>query len=452
VPSLAADHVTVHVLDRRVVARHYVLPEQMPGGPLHQLRLYPRPEAVPAQVAVRLETGWEVLGCAESAEQEPLPAGGAPDAPRGLILDLDREPAGALAGGASAEASANLLRVRHGESTGATLGSGDAARAGQRMTSPDAPVAYDLDPAGTPVPSQVLRVDGLAWEERETLYGAGPAQAYAARLGPDGAVTAVFGDGVQGARLPTGRGNVAATYRVGGGAAGEVESEAIDALLGSVRGVKAVRGAGPTAGGADQDDEARVRALAPRRARAFGRAVSAQDLVDLALGYPGVSHAAAWHGAGPPDHACGRPGLHLAFARASSAGPREPLPEEVASLAAYLDARRDATVPLCVAAGVVTPLGIAAALAVDPRRDPPAVAAAAAAALLDPAGPLAPEARSLGQPLDASDLVAVIHGAEGVVGVVSLDLPGAGGLGRRAAERWELLVLGEPGLSAEPAS
>ena len=452
IPSLDATHVTVHVLDRRVVARHYVLPADAPGAAVPQLRLHPRPAAVPPRVALRLAGGWEVFACVESAEQEELPAGGAGgSAPGGLIVDLDRAPSGALGDGASAEASANLLRVRHGATTQATLGSGDAPRAGQRMTTPDAPIAYDLDEAGAPVPTMILRVAGVQWPEVPSLYGAGPAEVHAVRLGPDGSVTVAFGDGDQGARLPTGRGNVAATYRVGGGTAGEVESEAIDALLGSVRGVKRVSGAGPTSGGADQDDEGRIRSLAPRRARAFGRAVSAQDLVDLALGYPGVTHAAAWHGAGPPGHPCGATGLHLAVTRASAAGPRAPLAEEVASLAAYLDARRDATVPLCVCAGVVTAVAVTASLAVDPRRDAAAVAAAAATALLDPLGPLAPAARALGEPLDRSDLLAVIHGAEGVVGVAALDLPGAGELGRRAAERWELLVLGAPAVTGAAA-
>ena len=164
-----------------------------------------------------------------------------------------------------------------------------------------------------------------------------------------------------------------------------------------------------------------------------------------------MTHAAAWHGAGPPGHPCGATGLHLAVTRASAAGPRAPLAEEVASLAAYLDARRDATVPLCVCAGVVTAVAVTASLAVDPRRDAAAVAAAAATALLDPLGPLAPAARALGEPLDRSDLLAVIHGAEGVVGVAALDLPGAGELGRRAAERWELLVLGAPAVTGAAA-
>jgi hypothetical protein len=207
--------------------------------------------------------------------------------------------------------------------------------------------------------------------------------------------------------------------------------------------VKKVLGAGPTSGGADQDDERRLRTLAPARARAFGRAVSVEDLVDLSLGYPGVTHAAAWQGSGPPGCACGGSALHLAFVRDGTAGPRPPLSPEIDALAGFLDARRDATVPLCVCAGTVTAIAITAVLAVDPRLDPTAVAAAAGAALLDPEVSLAPSARSLGQALDRSDVFQVLHGVTGIVGVASLDVPGASAeLGRRSAERYELLVLG----------
>jgi predicted phage baseplate assembly protein len=341
----------------------------------------------------------------------------------------------------SGPASGNLVRVRHGASAGAALGGGDAARAGQRFTTPDAPIASDLDDAGTPVSSLELTVDGLGWAERASLYGTGSEGVYVTRLGTDGALTLEFGDGERGARLPTGRNNVAATYRVGGGTVGEVESGAIETLLGSIRGVKRISGAGPTTGGADQDDERDLRRLVPTRARAFDRAVSIEDLADLSLGYPGVSHATAWSGQGPPGCACGSSGLHVAVLRFGTSGPRAPEGAELGQLAAYLDARRDISIPLCVCGGIVTTLVVTAAVAVDPRQEPASVSSSAQALLLDPDGPLAARDRLLGQALDRSDVYSVLHGVSGVVGATSLDVPGAGELGRRAAERYELLVL-----------
>ncbi len=434
---------TVYVLDRRVPATHYVFPPSSSPGPT-RLRLFPAPDPPPPRVAVETELGgettWETFACVPSppTAQEPK---GAADVARGLAVDLvDGPVSGAIT---RARASGNLVRVRHGATTNAVLGNGDAALARQRFTLPDSPIAYDLDPDGNPIPSQVLRVDGLKWDELPSLYSAGPAEAFAVRLDEQGGVTDEFGDGDQGTRLPTGRGNVTSTYRIGGGTVGEVPAGAISALLGSVRGVKKVRGAGPTAGGADQDDARDLRRLAPTRARAFGRAVSLEDLADLALGFPGVSHAASWIGAGPPGCACGGSGIHIAFLRAG-ANPRPPLGQEVKALAGFLDARRDATVPVCVCPATVTSLAVQATLAADPRREAPVVAAAALTALLDPDGPLSPLERVLGQPLDRSDVVAVLHSTVGVVGVSSLTLPGAGGdLGRHPAERFELLVVDE---------
>jgi hypothetical protein len=430
--------ITVYVLDRRVVARHYVFPDHDPGTSPPQLRLYPRPSESPPRVAVasssQPDADWEVYDCTPAALQETDDEG----EPSGLIVDLPNGAPEQLTG--LLPASANLLRVHHGKTASVVLGSGDASHAGQELTTPDSPIAYDLDDTGKPVPSMLVRVDGLEWDEAPTLYGAGPADVFSVRRAPTGAETLVFGDGVEGARLPTGRGNVTATYRVGGGREGEVESGAITTLLGSIRGVKKVKGAGPTEGGADQDAESDLRRLAPTRARAFGRVVSAEDLVDLALGYPGVTHAATWNGQGPPGCTCGS-GLHLALIRGGTSGPRPPLPAEVGQLSSYLDSVRDAAVPLCVCAGIVTAPTLTAVLATDPRRDTATVVAAATAALADPDGPLGPAQRVLGQPLDRSDVFAAIHEVTGVVGVASLDLPGADSeLGRLAAKPYELLV------------
>jgi hypothetical protein len=432
---------TVYVVDRRVLARHYEFPDVATGATAAQLRLHPHPELSPDRIAVQTSVdgtlNWEVLACRDAVVQETADDGAA----AGLIVDLvDGPPQGELV---QAPASANLALVRHGTTASAVLGGGDATQAGQRFVLPDSPIAYDVDALGSLVPTLEVSVDGLRWGEVPSLYGAGPAEVFVVGLDADGGLTVEFGDGEQGARLPTRR-SVLSSYRVGGGTAGEVESGAITSLLGSVVGVKKVEGAGATSGGSDQDDERELRALAPARARAFGRAVSLEDLVDLSRGYPGVTHAAAWTGAGPPGCACGSSGLHLAFLRAGTAGPRAPDSNEIAALAGFLDARRDATVPLCVSAAALTSPAVQlnVVLAVDPRRDAAEVVAAAAAALVDPDGPLAPLNRALGQPLDRSDVFAVLQAVTGVVGVTSLLVPGAGAeVDRRSAARFELIVL-----------
>jgi hypothetical protein len=430
------DALTLYVLGKPFPARHLDAPASKPS--VAQMRLYPGPAVVPDHLAVETvhgatgETEWEVFACTQAAQQEV--SGRSAGDP--LVVDLDRLPEGDVT---RSPASGNLFGVRHGASTRAVLGSGDATQPGQRMPLRDAPVAYDLDPAGAPVSTLELRVDGIRWDEKPSLYAAAPDAVYVTRLQADGGLEVQFGDGAHGARPSTGRNNVTAGYRVGGGTVGEVESGAIGALLGRVRGVKKVSGAGPTSGGADQDDERRLRELAPARVRALDRVVSLEDAVDLALGYPGVTHAGGWQGAGPS----GGSGMQLAFARAGTAGVRAPLAEEVAALSEYLDARRDTTTPLTVSPATVTRLALAVKLAVDPARAPGTVAAGAAAALSDPSGPMSERVRALGQALDPSDLYGVLHGIPGVVGVISLSLDGVGLVSatRRTAERFELLLL-----------
>lgn len=458
VPALAGTGpITAYVVERRIAACHYTIPTEVTGTPA-RLRLYPAPADfdAPPRVAVRSTPGggpvWQVFGCAKSADQKEAAADG--DAPRGLTVDLtDGRPAGPVD---RQPASGNVVRVRHGASARSTLGSGDATRAGQVMTVPKSPVAYDIAADGTPSSTLRLRIDGTEWTGVASLYDAGAADVYATTLEPTGAVDVRFGDGKDGNRLPTGRNNVTATYRVGGGTAGEVPSGAIDSLIGSIRGVRGVGGVGPTTGGADQDDEARLRALAPTRARAFGRAVSAGDLADLAAGFPGVSHAVAWHGAGPAGCACGRGGLHVAFVRTSTTGPRPPVAAEIKDVSDYLDARRDTSVPLCVAGGVVSPVHVAVDVVRDPRLAAGTVAAGVRAALRSATGALAPPNRALGAPLDRSDVVAVVHAVAGVVGVPALTLsggtpPAASGaaVGRLLARRYELLIVGADSTATE---
>src|SRR5207253_593631 len=63
-------------------------------------------------------------------------------------------------------------------------------------------------------------VDGLRWTEVPSFYGAAPdSQVYIVRQRDDGASVVTFGDGERGARLPSGVGNVVATYRFGAGEA-----------------------------------------------------------------------------------------------------------------------------------------------------------------------------------------------------------------------------------------
>lgn len=429
--SLQDPGVQVALVDERVVAQHYELPPLAAG--VQRLRVHPRPAAVPERLAVQTSAGWEMTTCSLDVEDTPSDSGG-------MLLVLGAPFTGTAT---SAPATANLVPVHHGttKSEPLTLQGGTTVVAG--------PVAGDVDPTGAVRNSLVVRVDGVEFEEVASLYGRGPGErVFTSKLAADGRLVLQFGDGVVGAAP---RGAVSAHWRVGGGLAGELDANRIDTLLGSVRGVRKVAGVGWTTGAADQEQPAQLRQAAAGRVRALDRVVSATDLADLALTVPGTSHAAAWHGAGPAGCPCGRVGLHLAFLRLTAAGVRAALDAERSAMAGYLDARRDTTVALCVCSGVASPVAVTMTVAPDPRRDPTVVRGAVAAALSDPRGPLAPVPRRMGVPLDASDVVTVVHGVAGVLGVSSLEIgqglrPASAGelaIGRSPAERYEVLSVGD---------
>ena len=65
----------------------------------------------------------------------------------------------------------------------------------------------------------------MTWQEVPALFGEAPgARVFTLRRTDAGDTNVIFGDGVQGSRLPTGAGNVLATYRTGIGPDGEVDA------------------------------------------------------------------------------------------------------------------------------------------------------------------------------------------------------------------------------------
>jgi hypothetical protein len=159
--------------------------------------------------------------------------------------------------------------------------------ANQSFTLPTSPVILS-----TLVVIVQLPAGAAAWSAVPSLLGAGPTDAvYAVSTDDAGTVTVAFGDGVNGMVPPTAV-TISASYRVGGGAFGNLASGAITDLADVVTGVT-VASSSATAGGADPESIASVRANAPRAWRTQQRAVTLQDFADAALAIPAVYKASA---------------------------------------------------------------------------------------------------------------------------------------------------------------
>ena len=196
---------------------------------------------------------------------------------------------------------ANVARATHGETREEVLGSGDAAQPFQQFALREAPLTYT--PATTPsggCSTLQMRVNEILWDETDTLDGK-PAQAhlFTTQEGPDGKPLVHFGDGVTGARLPSGVENISAAYRVGLGAAGNLQAHQLRVLLSGLLGVNAVHNPQPAVGGVDPEAVSAARSNAPYTALTLGRLVSLRDYEDFARAFGGVGKARAtwqWNG------------------------------------------------------------------------------------------------------------------------------------------------------------
>ena len=124
----------------------------------------------------------------------------------------------------STSVNANVALADHGQSVSEILGSGNASTANQKFTLKQTPLTYIQAPTPTGRQSTLqVQVDGVSWTGVPSLFEKDPSQQVFATLDQlDGSARIIFGDGIEGATLPTGQNNIRATYRVGSGSAGNV--------------------------------------------------------------------------------------------------------------------------------------------------------------------------------------------------------------------------------------
>lgn len=109
----------------------------------------------------------------------------------------------------------------------------------------------------------------------------------------NGKASVVFGDGTYGKRPPVGANNIRATYRVGGGVAGNVAPNTIVKSLAQIPGLQSVTNPLPAAGGMDAESLNHAIQFAPLAFRSGGRAVTINDYIALAQKAGGVAKVKA---------------------------------------------------------------------------------------------------------------------------------------------------------------
>ena len=311
---------------------------------------------------------------------------------------------------ASAVVYGNVAKATHGETVKQVLGDGDARQPFQAFPLRRGPVTYvqSDDPSGGKSTLEVA-VNGVDWHEVASQYDAAPTDhTFLTAINPDGTDVVRFGDGVDGARVPSGSQNVVATYRVGLGTTGNLDPQAISQLLDRPLGLKAATNPIPATGGVDPETSDHARASMPLPMRTLGRVVSIDDYADFALASGGI---------GAADAAV----LNLASGRTvvvTVAGPDgATVPDtKLAHLTAAIANYGNPFVPVVVLPHRAAEFRLALKVVVDPDRSPADVLAAVETALRAAFGA---GARSLGQPVFRSGVIGV---AAAVAGVVAVDL------------------------------
>ncbi|MFB6891295.1 putative baseplate assembly protein [Kitasatospora sp. NPDC056327] len=331
----------------------------------------------------------------------------------------------------------NVVRATQGATRDEAIGSGDAGLPGQRFTLWQSPLTWLAadTPAGARSTLEV-RVDGVLWHEVDSLAGRGAGErVYVTATASDGRTTVVFGDGVHGARLPTGRENVRARYRIGIGTSGNVGAGRITQLTTRPLGVSAVVNPLPATGGAGPDGPGLARQTVPLAVTALDRLVSVPDYEDFTRARAGIGRASAVR---LPDGA--REVVHVTVAGVDDI-PLTDGSELIRTLRAALTAHGDPRLPVLVAVREPVLLIVAANVRVDPDHSWDVVEPALRRALL---GRLGFAGRRLGQSAHLSEVLAV---AQAVPGVDRVDVDAFTGVpGGITPEGLERL----PGLLARP--
>lgn len=189
----------------------------------------------------------------------------------------------------------NVVKATHGETRNETLGSGDGAKPLQRFDLKQAPLTRLPAPTAAGAESTLrVYVNDVQWHEATGFLGQAPTdRIYSVQTDELGKTSVQFGNGREGARLPTGFGNVHAVYRSGIGRPGNASPNQITQLATRPLGVTEVTNPLRASGGADAESREQVRRNAPLAVKSLDRLVSTPDYADFARTFAGIGKADA---------------------------------------------------------------------------------------------------------------------------------------------------------------
>lgn len=306
--------------------------------------------------------------------------------------------------------NANVAPATHGETVQTVLGNGDGAQAYQAFTLKKPPLTFtSADTASGREATLTVRVNNVLWSETRGFFGLQPdSENYLVRIEDDSTTRVIFGDGQQGARLPTGLENVTATYRSGIGLVGEVAAGSLSLIKTRPLGIRSVVNPVAASGAEDPERLDKARENAPLTVLTLDRIVSRQDYEDFARAFAGIGKAQAiaiWDGF--------RKQVHITIA-AANGQPIANNSKTYQNLKQAIADLRDPGPPFLLDSFTPRTFNLKGTLQLDDRYLPERVLTAVSTALLEE---FSFAQREFGQGVSAAEVITLIQGIEGIIAV-----------------------------------
>jgi predicted phage baseplate assembly protein len=304
--------------------------------------------------------------------------------------------------------NANVVLATDGQTVNEILGSGDSTNPALQFTLKQSPLTYLSSSAGLGVVSTLqVWVNNLEWNEVGNFLDSGPSdRVFVTVMNEDQSVTIQFGDGVAGARTPTGQMNIRAVYRKGIGLPGMVQAGQLTQPLDRPQGLKSATNPSPAGGASDPDTAATARSSAPLNVLTLGRVVSLDDYQNYALVFGGILKALAtwtWFN-----------GVRGVFLTASGPGGAVLGPPTTTDLVTAFHNIGNPYVPVLVQSQAPILFDVGASVQVGADYDPTLVLAQAWASLMST---FSFDQQQFGEGVAQSEVIAVIQQVPGVVAV-----------------------------------
>ncbi|MFN8488130.1 MAG: putative baseplate assembly protein [Caldilineaceae bacterium] len=236
----------------------------------------------------------------------------------------------------------NIIPATHGQTIkDEVLGSGSGMQANERFMLQQRPLTYIGTTNEPGYQGEItVKVNDIEWQPVRYLYGLKRDQrAYTVRQDALDNTYITFGNGKEGARLPTGTEQITATYRIGIGPEGNAPAYTIDQPQTMPAAVQQVTNPLPASGGVGPDTPDDVREHTPLSVRIMDRIVALSDYEDYIRLYPGIGRVQLRRFDSGPN-------LLLHFTVADSAGEAiAPDPALLTTLQKSIDQRRAVAIP-----------------------------------------------------------------------------------------------------------